>query len=119
MTAWLGARSGLAALLRSGCLSGFDRIRELFVIPKLDLVLVGAFTLIAGVLGVLHLDQQMRLDEASSFAMYASASPLVSLLTYDTPNNHILHSTVDVAKRIALRALRDSQLVFLRLLSRC
>lgn len=96
--ALLGMTAGLAhigpAALRSGCLSGYDRIRELFVIPKLDLVLVGAFTLIAGVLGALHLDQQMRLDEASSFAMYASASPLVSLLTYDTPNNHILHSVL-------------------------
>lgn len=94
--ALLGMTAGLAHVgpgtLKSGCLSGFERLRELFVMPKLDLALVGVFTLIAGVLGALHLNQQMRLDEASSFAMYASASPLVPLLTYDTPNNHILHS---------------------------
>ncbi|GAB5496064.1 MAG: hypothetical protein Phyf2KO_11440 [Phycisphaerales bacterium] len=87
------ANAGPRALL-SGCQSGFDRLKEIFVIPKPDLAMVGVFTLIACVLGVMHINQQMRLDEASSFAMYASASPLVSLLTYDTPNNHILHSTL-------------------------
>lgn len=94
--ALLGITAGLAHVgpgtIKSGLESALCRVRDLFVMPKLDLALVGMFTLIAGVFGALHLNQQMRLDEASSFAMYASASPLVPLLTYDTPNNHILHS---------------------------
>ena len=67
-------------------------IREVFTLSKPEWIFVGCLTLIAIVLWGMFLGQQMRLDEASSFAMYATASPLVPLLTYETPNNHILHS---------------------------
>lgn len=67
-------------------------LRDLLAIPRTDMLFGAILTLIAAALWGSHLGQQMRLDEASSFAMYATASPLVPLLTYETPNNHILHS---------------------------
>lgn len=67
-------------------------LRDLLAIPRMDWVFGAILTVIAAGLWGSHLGQQMRLDEASSFAMYATASPLVPLLTYETPNNHILHS---------------------------
>ncbi len=90
VTAWL-AQLGPAVLIEQ-CVSGIARLRDVFCLPKTDWIFGILFTMLAAVLGALYLSQQMRLDEASSFAMYATSSPLVPLLTYETPNNHILNS---------------------------
>ncbi len=59
-----------------------------------DALTVTALTLLAGLLAVLHVQQVIRLDEASTFRAFGTRPIFVSLCVYLTPNNHVLHSVL-------------------------
>lgn len=70
------------------------RLRETVVFSRIEMASIGILTLAFATFGFLFINQQMRLDETYSFAMFATTTPLVALGTYETPNNHILNSVL-------------------------
>ncbi|MEO1583148.1 MAG: glycosyltransferase [Planctomycetota bacterium] len=82
---WLGRELRGAAVLVRESISGM---------PKPHALMIALLTAVFAVFASLHLDQQMRSDESSSYMMYGQASPFVALFTYEVPNNHILHSAM-------------------------
>lgn len=68
--------------------------KERFGVVREHRLMLMALTTLLALCAGLNLTQQMRMDEASSYAMYATTSPLVALLTYETTNNHVLHSAL-------------------------
>ncbi|MEL7484908.1 MAG: glycosyltransferase, partial [Planctomycetota bacterium] len=84
----IGGPKRLESLLRSAR----HRFCEVFLMSRGCWIGGGLVSIAYLTLGLMHINQQMRLDEAASYSMFAGGSPMVALATYDTPNNHMLHS---------------------------
>lgn len=85
--------TGPRRLARGLCGAAETAINALCM-PLAHAAVIAAVTAGSAAIAGINLGQQMRLDEAASYAMYARASPMAALATYDTPNNHVLHSAL-------------------------